>query len=105
MIFDENIQKRSLEIGGPFRRPIGNSEKMKCERVQQNQGFASSRAGADESDFESSTSANSIIPAATKGIIIHSAENSKGFFDFFTTFLVAVRELCGDRVENLQVGD
>ena len=34
MIFDENLKKQSLEIGGPFRRPIGNSEKMKCEKVQ-----------------------------------------------------------------------
>ena len=63
MIFDENLQKRSLEIGGPFRRPIGNSEKTKCEKVKENQGFASSRAGDDESDFESTTSTNSIIPA------------------------------------------
>ena len=52
MIFDENLQKRSMEIGGPFRRPIGNSEKTKCEKVKENQGFASSRAGDDESDFE-----------------------------------------------------
>ena len=63
MIFDENLQKRSLEIGGPFRRPIGNSEKTKCEKVKENQGFASSRAGDDESDFESTTSTNSITPA------------------------------------------
>ena len=103
MIFDENLQKRSLEIGGPFRRPIGNFKKMKSEKVQENQGFASSRAGVDESDFESATSTNSIIPAdmfavprwhgrigaerdrlpqhggcaPIGGIIVHSGQNSK----------------------------
>ena len=62
-IFDENPRKQPLENGGPFRRSIGNSEKMKCEKVQENQGFASSKAGADESDFESASSANSNTPA------------------------------------------
>ena len=79
MIFDENLQKRSLEIGGPFRRPIGNFRKMKSEKVQENQGFASSRAGVDESDFESATSTDSIIPAFGS-IIIQTGQNSKGFF-------------------------
>ena len=32
-IFDENPRKQSLEIGGPFRRSIGNFENMGCEKT------------------------------------------------------------------------
>ena len=32
-IFDENPRKQSLEIGGPFRRSIGNFENTGCEKT------------------------------------------------------------------------
>ena len=98
-IFDENPRKQPLENGGPFRRSIGNSEKTKCEKVQENQGFASLRAGVDESDFESTTSTNSIIPADVD-IIIQCSQKGKLFFkkrrSFYTSdrFEVGSKDLC-----------